>query len=302
MALVGDDQVEGVDRNIEAISIVLGFVIALLEHPFAAEQVDAQGIADREPHAARQGGIERDERRTFVVGSPPGARGELLRVERDFERMRDYVRGRLPDDERRTFEDRLVRDPVLVREFEHTLRLREGLEQLREQGYFAGLAPLNTRLLTMWMLALAAAAIAALAVILWVQPRTERPGVLLASPGSGATTGAVPLVSARFTFVALRGNTSYDLDRPPAGLIEFRASPEGHVANAHYRMTLARVGQDGATETLGTLTDMVLGPDGYLHGYGAVSGLAAGHYLLRVEPVGPAAGSALSFPFELHDR
>ena len=182
----------------------------------------------------------------------------MIDVERDFERMRDYVRGRLPDDERRTFEDRLTRDPVLVREFEQTLRLREGLEQLKEQGYFAGLAPLNTRRLAMWMPALAAAAIAALAVILWVQP--------------------------------------------PAGLIEFRASPDGHVANARYSMTLERVGPDGATETLGTLTDLATTADGYLHGYGAVANLTAGRYLLRVEPVGPAAGNALSFPFELHDR
>lgn len=226
----------------------------------------------------------------------------MIDVERDFERMREYVGGRLADDERRTFEDRLARDPVLVREFEQTLRLREGLEQLKEQGYFAVAAPLSTRRLALWMPALAAAAIAALAIIVRVQPRTESPAVLLAAPASGAPTGAAPLVSSRFTFVAMRGNSSYDLDRPPAGLMEFRVSPEGHVANARYRMTLARVGTGGATETLGTLTDLAMGADGYLHGYGAVARLTAGHYLLRVEPAGPAAGEALSFPFELHDR
>ena len=42
----------------------------------AAEQVDAQRVADLEPHAARQGGVEGDERRAAVVGRPPLAGGE----------------------------------------------------------------------------------------------------------------------------------------------------------------------------------------------------------------------------------
>ncbi|HXY96819.1 MAG TPA: hypothetical protein VEH00_07570, partial [Steroidobacteraceae bacterium] len=69
----------------------------------------------------------------------------MIDVERDFERMRDYADGRLADDERRTFEDRLLRDPELVREFEQTLRLREGLEQLKQQAYFARSAPRPAR-------------------------------------------------------------------------------------------------------------------------------------------------------------
>lgn len=226
----------------------------------------------------------------------------MIDVGRDFERMRDYVDDRLADDERRIFEDRLERDPELVREFEQTLRLRAGLEQLKEQRYFARRVPRTARRLLVWVPALAAAALAALAIILWVQPRTERPGALIAAPGSGTAPGGTPLVSAHFTFVPMRGSSSYDLDRPAAGLIEFRASPVGPVAGARYRMTLARVGQGGATETVGTLTDLAPGADGYLHGYGAASRLTAGRYLLRIEPAGPAAGNALSFPFELHDR
>jgi hypothetical protein len=226
----------------------------------------------------------------------------MIDVGRDFERMRDYVGGRLADDERRVFEDRLTRDPELVREFERTLRLREGLEQLREQGHFARPAPRAARRFLVWVPALAAAALAALTIILWVQPRADRPGALLAAPGSGTATGGAPLVSAHFTFVPMRGSSSYDLDRPPAGLIEFRASPGTQVAGARYRMTLARVGQGGTTETVGTLTDLAAGADGYLHGYGAAARLTAGRYLLRIEPAGQAAGNALTFPFELHDR
>lgn len=226
----------------------------------------------------------------------------MIDVERDCERMRDYVGGRLADEERRTFEDRLARDPELVRELEQTLRLREGLEQLQEQGYFASPAPRSARRFLLWVPALAAAALAAVAINLWVQPRTEDAGVLLASPGSGTAAGGAPLVGAHFTFVPMRGSSSYDLERPPGGLIEFRAAPGAHVAGARFRMTLARVGPGGAPETVGTLADLVPGADGYLHGYGAASSLTAGRYVLRIEPAGRATGDAPGFPFELHDR
>ncbi len=221
----------------------------------------------------------------------------MIDVGRDFERMRDYVRGRLADDERRTFEDRLARDPELVREFEQTLRLREGLERLREQGYFARTAPRAVRRLLTWVPALAAAAIAALAIILWVQPRLGSPSLLRTSLESGGAA-----VSARFTFVSMRGNSSYDLDRPSGGLIEFRVSPAGHPAGARYRLRLERLGQGGATEPVGTLTDLAPDTDGYVHGYVAASRLTAGRYSLHVEPMDPATGTALAFPFELHDR
>ena len=42
----------------------------------AAEQVDGQRVADLEPHAARQLGVERDQRRAVVVGRPPFAGDE----------------------------------------------------------------------------------------------------------------------------------------------------------------------------------------------------------------------------------
>jgi hypothetical protein len=219
----------------------------------------------------------------------------MIDVERDFERMRDYVDGRLADGERRTFEDRLLRDPELVREFEQTLRLRDGLEQLKEHAYFAKSAPRRTRRPLMWVPALAAAALAAVAIILWVPPQASS-GVLRASPASGAA------VSAHFTFVSTRGSSSYDLARPLDGLIEFRASPPGRAAGGRYRLALERVGQGGAAVPLGTLTGLIPGDDGYLRGYAAASRLTAGRYLLRVEAVGQPAATALAFPFELDDR
>lgn len=226
----------------------------------------------------------------------------MIDVGRDFERIRDYVGGRLADDEGRAFEDRLARDPELVREIERTLRLREGLELLREQGYFVRRAPRAARRLLLWAPALAAAAIAALTIVLLVEPQSGSPGVLLAALGSGQPTAAAPAVSARFTFVAMRGSSSYDLDRPAGGAVEFRASPAGNAAGTRYRLTLERVGRGGAAEPLGTIADRVPGVDGYLHGYAYASRLPAGRYLLRVEPMGKTTEPAQAFPFELHDR
>lgn len=223
----------------------------------------------------------------------------MIDVERDFERMRDYVGGRLADDERRTFEDRLARDPDLVREFEQTLRLREGLEQLKQQGYFERSRQRTVRRLLMYVPALAAASLAAVAIILWVQPRPEGPGVLRASV-SGAATGAAA-VSAHFTFVAMRGGSSYDLDLPAGGSIEFRASPASHAAGARFGLTLARLQSGGAAEPIGTLTGLIPGADGYLHAYADASRLSSGRYSLRVEPLDKSA-TPQSFPFELHAR
>ena len=61
----------------------------------------------------------------------------MIDVARDFERMQDYIVGRMSDEEQRAFEERLVRDPALVLEVERSLRLREGLQQLKIEDYRA---------------------------------------------------------------------------------------------------------------------------------------------------------------------
>ena len=44
MAFVGDDDVEGVDRDVELVGVVVGFVVALLEDRLAAEKVDGHAL------------------------------------------------------------------------------------------------------------------------------------------------------------------------------------------------------------------------------------------------------------------
>ncbi|HLY51372.1 MAG TPA: hypothetical protein VKQ31_00040 [Steroidobacteraceae bacterium] len=231
----------------------------------------------------------------------------MMELGRDFERMRDYVVGRMSDDERRTFEQRLARDPELVRELEQSLRLREGLQILKARGYFEprvataprgarkGARPWSARLLAP---ALAAAAAAGLALFLWIKPPPASPGLLRASLESGLAGGAAS-VRAHFTFLAMRAGSSPDLALPSQGLIELRVQPAAHATVSQFRTTLLRE-QEGAPESsLGTLGGLAPADDGYIHLYMDASRLTSGSYRLRVEGQTGPNGAAEVFSFRL---
>ena len=218
----------------------------------------------------------------------------------DFERMQDYVVGRLSDAEQRAFEDRLVRDPALVHEFEQSLRLGEGLHQLRAQGYFDKAAS-RARGSRIWLPILAAAAIAGLALFLWRQPSAGPSPVLTASLES-RTAGVAPSVAAHFTFVAVRDSSTPDLDLPAGGVIEFRAAPATHLTASRYRMTLVQQDEGGLSKPVGAVAGLALSADGYVHGYADASRLGPGGYMLRIEPDAATPGTAEVFPFTLRAR
>jgi hypothetical protein len=220
----------------------------------------------------------------------------VIEVGRDFERMQDYIGGRLSDNEHRAFEDRLIRDPGLVREFEQSLRLSEGLHELRAQGYIGKLASQNHRF-QIWRPALAAAAIAGLALFLWVQHTSEPSPILTASLESRASGAA-----AHFTFVAMRESSRPDLDLPSSGVIEFRAAPAERITASRYQMTLVREAEGGSAQPVATVAGLALGADGYVRGYADASRLAAGSYALRVEADASTPGSGAEFVFNLRAR
>ena len=221
----------------------------------------------------------------------------MIDADCDFERMQDYVVGRLSDDEQRAFEDRLVRDPALVHEFEQSLRLGEGLHQLRAQGYFDTAAS-RARGSRIWLPLLAAAAIAGLALFLWLQTSTGPSPVLTASLES-RTAGVAPSVTAHFTFVAVRESSTPDLDLPSGGVIELRAAPATHMTASGYRMTLVQQDEGGVSKPVGAVAGIALSADGYVHGYADASRLGPGGYMLRIEPDVATPGTAEVFPFNL---
>jgi hypothetical protein len=194
-----------------------------------------------------------------------------------------------------------VREPELVRELEQSLRMREGLQQLRTQGYFERAASRGRRF-PIWMPALVAAAGAGLALFLWL-PRVTGPSpILMASLESRAATDVTPLVTAHFTFVSVRGGSAPDLDLPSAGLIEIRAAPTTRQTAHSYRVTLVHQEEGGAAESDAALAGLVLGTDGYVHCFARASRLTVGSYVLRIQPDTNTPGMTEAFPFKLRAR
>jgi hypothetical protein len=225
----------------------------------------------------------------------------VIEVERDFATMHDFIGGRLSDDERRAFEDRLVQEPQLVYELEQSLRMREGLHRLRTQGYFTKAAS-RGRKLPLWVPALLAAGVAGLALFLWL-PRVPAPSsILMPALQSRAAADVTSLVTAHFTFVSVRGGSVPDLDLPSAGLIELRAAPTTHQQVHRYRVTLVRKKDGGVAESVADLTSLDLNSDGYVRCYADASRLVPGSYILRVQPDTTGPSRAEVFPFNLRAR
>jgi hypothetical protein len=221
----------------------------------------------------------------------------VIDADRDFATMREFIVGRLPDSERRAFEDRLVREPALVRELEQSLRMREGLEQLRAQGYFAN-GPLRGASLR-WVPLLVAAAGAGVALFLWLAHVAGPSPILIPSLESSTTADMRSSVAAHFTFISMRGSRTPDLDLPAAGLIEIRAAPSFRATTQRYRVTLLRQEDGGRAQAVAAVDGLSTGTDGYVHCYADSSRLSPGSYLLRVEPEANVAGAAEAFAFNL---
>ena len=218
-------------------------------------------------------------------------------AERDCETMQDFIVGRLSEADRRAFEDRLVHDPALARELEQSLRMREGLQQLRTQGFFRKAASRRASF-QIWVPALLAAGCAGLGLFLWLSHVTAPSPVLMASLESH-TSDVRPLVTAHFTFLSMRGGSKPDLELPSTGLIEIRAAPDTRATSLRYRVALVRHDEAGVAAPVADLAGMPLSTDGYLHCYADASRLVPGSYVLRIQPDTDTQGMAQMFPFNL---
>jgi hypothetical protein len=206
----------------------------------------------------------------------------VLDVGRDIERIRDYLAGRLSDQESEAFGERLVRDPQLVQELERTLKLREGLRQLANEAHPAQRLP-RRRTPREWLPALAAAAgVGVLAVALWVYSPAERVPLLSASLATTRTREVASTVASQFTFVAMRGSAAPTLELPRAGIVEFRAAAPMAAPAAGYRVTLLEAQPGNTAQPLGSTAVAAVQSDGYLHVYADAARLKPGRYILNV--------------------
>src|ERR1700730_2101439 len=88
--------------------------------------------------------------------------------------LQDYIAGRMSDADRSAFEERLQSDASLAQELEESLRLRGGLEMLREQRVLGKLERPRRRAFSIQMAgASAAAAVIVLCVALYYVPRSS---------------------------------------------------------------------------------------------------------------------------------
>jgi hypothetical protein len=217
--------------------------------------------------------------------------------------VRDYVAGRLSDAARQAFEERLLLDARLVREVEASLRLREGLEMLREQGVLGELRRPQRRALRMRFVraAVAAAVVGALIVVAsqLLYPGTHSPPVVAASIATlRGDSSAPPRVIGRYSFAAMRGAASTpELPVPKEGALEVRALTARADTPRTFKVTLVGV-RDTTTPVVGVVEHVAPDADGFIAVYADVAQLQPGAYALVVEPEGisdPTAGSRFAF-------
>src|ERR1700733_15184169 len=121
------------------------------------------------------------------------------------ESMKNYVAGRLSETDRAAFEDRLLTDEGLVRELEESLRLREGLEILRERRELGLQTPAQRRTWVSAVLRAGAAAMVIIVLYLGWHYVQRSPAIVAASVAALRTNTSIPLVVVeRHTFATLR--------------------------------------------------------------------------------------------------
>ena len=217
------------------------------------------------------------------------------------ESIQAYLGGRLSGAESREFEERLPGDPALVRAMEDTLRLREGLEVLRERGELAplvrGRRPAHSYLV---FAAALAASIASVAVFLGLQLFARAPIVTASIDAFAAHSVATSPVAARYTFAAMRqALTNPDFALPASGVLELRVLAPGAEPNRNYRATLSLVPEAAPVANIGAAAHLLPDPDGFVTLYADAARLEPGDYALSVAPESGQASPAPSFRFHL---
>jgi hypothetical protein len=216
--------------------------------------------------------------------------------------VQNYIAGRMTDVGRQDFENQLVDDPSLVRELETSLRLREGLEILRDRH---DLRPQTASRRRSAMLAIAAAtAAASILLIVYLGLRYARPS----SPVMAASlavmherTMAPLLVSKRYTFAKLRGASEPPvLDLPTDGALELRALTSVADASQTFRISLERMESQG-TVRIGAVRHLAPDAEGFVVIYVDASNLKPADYLLNVESEADKT-TAERFAFTLKPR
>lgn len=216
------------------------------------------------------------------------------------ERIQAYLGGRLSSAESRELEDRLPREPELVRDVEDALRFREGLEALRDRGELAALVRAPRRARSYWAFAGAlAAGVASVAIFLGWQFLARAP-IVSASIDALAAGNATPPVTAHYTFAATRQAAGLgDFELPVTGVVELRVLASGAEDSRPYQATLTVVPEAAPAATIGTARHLLPDPDGFVRFYADAARVAPGDYALTVTAESGTDAPSPPFRFRL---
>jgi hypothetical protein len=216
----------------------------------------------------------------------------------DTDIVRDYLAGRLSDGDALAFEERVAREPKLVGALEEFLRMREGLEVLRERGTLPEVLAAPPPAWRRYALPLAAAAAVA-AVAVGVQFLGRAPVVAASLADLRLAAPAPAQVVAEYSLATTRGAAGGPaLDLPPAGALELKVLVSGP-AGAAYRLALRRLEVSGAASEVGSVARALRDASGFVVAYVDASRLAPGDYSIAAVPQAAAAESSVDLPFRL---
>jgi hypothetical protein len=213
--------------------------------------------------------------------------------------LQDYISGRLSETDRHAFEDQLLSDVSLVSDVEESLRLREGLEILSEQGALSGMTRRRPGAFGAKWVGAAAAAMALIVLCVGIYFVKRSPAVVAASVGE-LGTGRPLIVVEHYTFASVRAaSITPDLALPSRGALEFRVLTRVTAPGRTFRVTLEE-NLSTKTSRIGGAEYLVPDGDGFVAIYTDASKLQPGDYSLLVEADLGDATTREQFPFRLN--
>lgn len=206
--------------------------------------------------------------------------------------VQDYIAGRMSDSDRETFEAALLQDARLVRDVEESLRLREGLAVLREQGVLGELRRPRRRAFS---IGVAAAAVAVVVVGVGVgryYPKRSAPIVAASVAALRTGSNPPPIVVKSYSFATVReASSTLVLGLPSSGALEMRALTAVTEARRTFRVTLEGIRNEKASR-IGFAEHLAADAEGFVVVYANASQLKPGEYALVVEPEETQTSSA----------
>lgn len=205
----------------------------------------------------------------------------------EFETANRYLTGRLSDAECADFENRLTREPELVRELEAIARFKVGLKVLHERGELEAVTR-GPHWSYRWLAIAAAIAVLAIGVITFRGFVTPSVPSMLAAVPAALTDRQGNVLPSAGTFTLLRKRvTTADavIELPPPGrAIEMRVLPESASQADGYRVSLWQQSPAAEPRRMGSITHVSPAADGFLVVFMDTTPLTPGEYLLVVSP------------------